>query len=471
MPLVAGVDSSTQSCKVLICDAASGQIVRSGHAPHPPGTSVNPEAWWQALQMALTQAGGLEDVAAVSIAGQQHGMVLLDKRGEVVRDALLWNDVRSASSARDLIADLETAEVSGEQQWAERTGLVPVASFTASKLRWVADNEKELMERAAAVCLPHDWLSWKLAGLTDIEKLKTDRSDASGTAYFSPSTGQYEIDLLMLATRGHDLLLPEVIGFSDTAYKVEALTIGAGMGDNAAAALGVGMSEGDVLVSVGTSAVVTALDSKASHDASGIVAGFASSMSNLFLPLACTLNGAELFDRYAKLFSVSLDELSELALRAEPGAAGIVTIPFFNGERTPNLPHATAQMLGLTATNFTKENVARSLFEGLLCGLAVAIEKISESGSEKIYLIGGAAKSKALRELAPQIFGRSVIVPKPGEYVALGAAKQAAASIGLDYSRWAVMESEELLGQPQPWLLARYQEAVEKLVESINNSV
>lgn len=471
MTLVAGVDSSTQSCKVLVCDAVTGQIIRSGQAPHPPGTEVNPEAWWQALQIAMKQAGGLEDVSALSIAGQQHGMVLLDNEGSVIRDALLWNDTRSASSARDLIADLETAESSGEKQWAERTGLVPVASFTASKLRWVADNEKDLMDRAAAVCLPHDWLSWKLAGSTDISDLKTDRSDASGTAYFSSSSEKFVEDLLMLATKGRALHLPEVIGFSDTAYKVNGLNIGAGMGDNAAAALGVGIKEREVLVSVGTSAVVTSLDSKASHDATGIVAGFLAAISDLFLPLACTLNGAELFDRYAKLFSISLDELSELALRASPGAAGIVTIPFFNGERTPNLPRATAQMQGLTATNFTKENVARSLFEGLLCGLAVAIDKISRDGGEKIYLIGGAAKSKALRELAPQIFGHTVIVPEPAEYVALGAAKQAAASLGIDYSSWAVLESKEFLGQPQPWLLARHQDAVNMLVESINDYV
>lgn len=426
MTLVAGVDSSTQSCKVLICDADSGRVVRSGRAPHPSGTEVHPDHWWQAFQVAAAEAGGLDDVAAISVGGQQHGMVLLDSDGVAVREALLWNDTRSAKAANDLISELATADEIGEQAWVNRVGLVPVASFTASKLRWVADNEPENMARAAAVCLPHDWLSWKIAGGTDISQIRTDRSDASGTAYFAAHTDTYDMELLRLATRGHELLLPRVVRFGEPAHTNGALLVGAGMGDNAAAAEGVGIEAGDILVSLGTSGVVTAVTSERPLDVSGVVAGFAAARPGFFLPLACTLNGAELFDSYAKLLGVSLDEFAELALSAEPGAAGVVTVPYFNGERTPNLPDARGSISGLSLANFSAANLARSVNEGLLSGLAFAMDRVTSSSAGKVYMVGGAAKSRAVREIAPAIFGRPVFFPDPAEYVALGAAKQAA---------------------------------------------
>ena len=160
MPLVAGIDSSTQSCKVLVCDGDTGEIVRSGTAPHPDGTEIDPQLWWAALQTAVDNAGGLDDVAAVSVGAQQHGMVCLDEGGEVVRDALLWNDTRSSSSAAELVDEL-----GGAAEWAKRIGVVPVAAITASKLRWLADHEPDHAAATAAVCLPHDWLTWRLTRL------------------------------------------------------------------------------------------------------------------------------------------------------------------------------------------------------------------------------------------------------------------------------------------------------------------
>src|SRR5690349_19590269 len=207
MPLVAGIDSSTQSSKVVVCDAETGELVRSGSAPHPEGTEVHPDAWWDALQQAIEAAGGLDDVAAISVGGQQHGMVCLDADGEVVRKALLWNDTRSADAAVDLINEL-----GGAAKWAQETGVVPVASITATKLRWLADNEPGNADRTAAVCLPHDWLTWKLSGSTDIADLVTDRSDASGTGYFSGADDSYKEDLLLLATRGRLPRVPRVLG-------------------------------------------------------------------------------------------------------------------------------------------------------------------------------------------------------------------------------------------------------------------
>ncbi len=212
MTLVAGIDSSTQSCKVLVCDGESGEIVRSGTAPHPDGTEIDPQLWWAALQTAVDNAGGLDDVAAVSVGAQQHGMVCLDEGGEVVRDALLWNDTRSSSSAAELVDEL-----GGAAEWAKRIGVVPVAAITASKLRWLADHEPDHAAATAAVCLPHDWLTWRLTGSTDIGELCTDRSDASGTGYFSAETNTYQHDLLELAMRGRRPSLPTVLGPNDAA--------------------------------------------------------------------------------------------------------------------------------------------------------------------------------------------------------------------------------------------------------------
>src|SRR5215212_1000057 len=205
MPLAAGVDSSTQSCKVQVVDATTGEIVRQGRAAHPDGTEVDPAAWLHALRSAIEQAGGLDDVAAVSVGGQQHGMVCLDDAGEVVRPALLWNDNRSARAALDL-----TEELGGPGAWADQIGVVPVASLTVTKLRWLAENEPEHARRTAAVCLPHDWLTWQLAGAGQLDALVTDRGDASGTGYWSTVEGTYRPDLLISAL-GHDAHVPTVL--------------------------------------------------------------------------------------------------------------------------------------------------------------------------------------------------------------------------------------------------------------------
>src|SRR5712691_9789433 len=202
--LVAGVDSSTQSCKVVIRDAETGALVREGHAPHPPGTEVDPAHWWEALGSAIGQAGGFADVAAISVAGQQHGMVCLDAAGDVVRPALLWTDTRSAAAAADLVAELGAGDRErGAAAWAAAVGSVPVAAFTVTKLRWLAEHEPEAMARSAAVCLPHDWLTWRLSG-GELDVLRTDRGDASGTGYWSAAAGAYRPDLLRLAA-GRDL--------------------------------------------------------------------------------------------------------------------------------------------------------------------------------------------------------------------------------------------------------------------------
>ncbi|MGV9769777.1 xylulokinase [Microbacterium sp. NPDC003461] len=457
MPLVAGVDSSTQNCKVVVRDLATGAVVRTGRAAHPDGSEVDPAAWWDALQAALAQAGGLGDVAAISIGGQQHGMVALDADGRVIRPALLWNDTRSAGAAADL-----TAEV-GAEEFARRTGLVPVASFTATKLRWLADAEPENAARVAAVALPHDWLTWRLRGYGPegesplgpvLDELVTDRSDASGTAYFDAASGAYDRELLGLALRrdASGIVLPRVLGPSESVAGgagslADGLVVGPGCGDNAGAALGLGASDGDVVVSIGTSGTVFAVTDAPVRDASGTVAGFADAAGG-YLPLIATLNAARVLDRIAALLGVDHGELGRLALAAEPGAGGLVLQPYFEGERTPNLPDATATLFGMTLAATTRENLARAAVEGMLSGLADGLDAVRAHGvtAERILLVGGAAQNPAVAAIAAQVFDAPVVVPEPGEYVAAGGAVQAAWALTGERPAWPV----SLSASPEP---------------------
>ncbi|GGP71870.1 xylulokinase [Saccharothrix coeruleofusca] len=456
MALVAGVDSSTQSCKVVVRDAETGALVREGRAPHPAGTEVHPDAWWDALQEAVSQAGGLADVEAVSVAAQQHGMVCLDDRGEVVRPALLWNDTRSAGAAAELIGEL-----GGPQAWAEAIGSVPVASLTVTKLRWLARNEPESVARTAAVCLPHDWLTWKLAG-GGLDALVTDRSDASGTGYWSPSTEDYRPDLLELAM-GKVPLLPRVVGPAE----LTAGRYGAGAGDNAAAALGVQIQPGDVVVSVGTSGTAFARSASAVADGTGIVNGFADA-EGTYLPLVCTLNASRVLDATAAMLGVDLAELSRLALSAPAGAGGLALVPYLEGERTPNKPDSTGALHGLRLDTATPAHLARAAVEGLLCSLADAIDALVAAGTplRRVLLIGGGARSEAVRRIAPAVFGCQVVVPAAGEYVADGAARQAAWAVsGADAPPlWSSLTSEVFEAEATPHVRERYAAARELTV-------
>ncbi|MEV6278778.1 xylulokinase [Nocardia sp. NPDC051832] len=419
MTRVAGVDSSTQSCKVVVCDADSGEILAQAQAAHPEGTEVPAEAWWAALGAA--GAGLLDQVDAIAVAGQQHGLVALDARGRPVRDALLWNDVRSAGAAEDLIAEL-----GGPQAWADRVGSVPVAAFTVAKLRWLADHEPDAADRAHTVLLPHDYLTWRLRG--EGAEPTTDRGDASGTGYWSPATGEYRKDLLALAFRDRIPHLPRVLEPAEAAgHTPSGVLVAAGTGDNAGAALGLGIEPGDVVVSLGTSGTVFARTATPSADNTGAIAGFASATGD-FLPLVCTLNAARVLTATADLLGVDLAELERLATQANPGADGIVLLPYLTGERTPNLPHATGTLHGLRPENMHPTNIARAAYEGMLCNMADALDHLHSTGVplNRILLIGGAAHSALVRTLTAQILNTPVTVPTPAEYVALGAARQAA---------------------------------------------
>jgi xylulokinase len=421
------------------------------------------------LQQAIALAGGLDDVAAVSVAGQQHGMVVLDEDGEVVRPALLWNDTRSAGAAADLIDDLGGGD-KGRQAWADAVGIVPVASFTLTKLRWLARTEPENAAKVAAVCLPHDWLTWKLSGAESLDTLRTDRSDASGTLYWSAKTNEYRTDLLELGF-GRRLITPEVLGPTGIAgHLPSGAPLGPGAGDNAAAAVGAGALPGDVVVSIGTSGTVFVSSEVAPDDPSGTVAGFAD-ITGRYLPIVVTLNAARILDAAGKMLGVDHDELSRLALSAPAGADGLVLVPYLEGERTPNRPDATGAIHGLTLKTSDPAHLARAAVEGMLCALADGLDALVAHGARanRIVLVGGGARSVAVRKIAPALFGLPVLVPPPGEYVADGAARQAAwVTAGGDLPpEWSAENPEVYEDSSVPLIREQYAVARDRVVDRV----
>jgi xylulokinase len=433
VPLVLGVDSSTQSTKALLVDADDGTVVDQRVARHPAGTEVDPRAWLSAVDDAT--AGLLERADAIAVGGQQHGMVALDADGAPVRDALLWNDTRSATQAADLVAEL-----GGPQACAEALGSVLVASFTSTKLRWLRDHEPEIAAHVAQVLLPHDYVSAHLAAPGT--PAFTDRGDASGTGYFDARTASWRHDLLAAAL-GHDAALPRIVGPGEVAATTpDGRRLASGTGDNMGAALGLDLTAADVLVSIGTSGVASTIAAAPVADATGTVTGFADAAGG-YLPMVTTMNAAGILDLQCRWLGVDHDELARLALESSPGAGGVTLSPYYGGERTPNRPDARGTWTGLSPST-TRADLARAAVEALLCSLADAVDAlVAQTGVEpsRVLLVGGASRNPAVRTLAPAILGREVVLPAPGEYVARGAARQAA---------WALAGSDVPPSWPLP---------------------
>lgn len=458
--LVAGIDSSTQSVKVVIRNAHTGELVREGKASHPEGTEVDPAAWITALNKAFDNAGGILDISAISIAAQQHGFIALDEKGKVIRNALLWNDLRSAKAASDL-----NQEFGGPRATAEAVGSILVASFTVSKLRWMVESEPENAKKLAAIALPHDWISWQLQGGNNLESLFTDRSDASGTGYFSPVSNEYRKDLLKIALKDkRDIHLPRVAKFDQFAGQTsKGIPIAAGAGDNAAAGFGLGAKSGDLIISLGTSGTAFFVSESASSDPSGAVAGFAD-LTGRFLPLVCTLNAARVLDTVSKLLGVDHDEIGRLALSAKPGAQGLTLLPYFEGERTPNRPDARGLLAGITNQNLSQENIARAAIESILCSLIDSFEALKSTGAniDRVLVIGGAAKNPGVGPIASAILAREVLTFPPREFVADGAARQAAWALLGETPDWSIPDVVSYLEKPAEFVLEQHRSLKEK---------
>lgn len=421
-PLVVGVDSSTQSTKVLVVDTATGEVVARGQAPHEVTAQrdSDPEQWWRALSEALAQCGpAARRAAAVSVAGQQHGLVVLDADGRPVRNALLWNDTRSAPQRDRLVAEL-----GGPAAWAERIGSVPPPSFTLTKWAWLREHEPAAAAAARAVRLPHDYLTGRLTGQGTTAGT-TDRGDASGTGWWSSATQEYDARLLDHVGLDQSLL-PRVVPTGEPAGTVaaglplpEGILVAGGTGDNMAGALGLGLLPGHPVLSLGTSGTVYAVSEHRPADPTGTVAGFADALHG-WLPLACTLNCTLAVDRIAALLGRDREAV-------EPGGEAVL-LPFLDGERTPDLPRASGLLHGLRQET-TGGQVLQAAYDGAVFALLQALDLVLDEAADPnapLTLIGGGARGTAWRETVRRLTGRPVQVPVAEELVALGAAAQAA---------------------------------------------
>ncbi|MFH8747494.1 FGGY family carbohydrate kinase [Streptomyces rimosus] len=435
MGIVAGLDSSSESTRIVVCDADTGAVIRQGYAPHPAekGHEIDPQAWLMSLGEAAGN-GLLEGVQAIGVSAQQHGMLPLDADGALVRAALVGNDKRAQSAAADL-----TDALGGRAAWTQAVGAVPHAAQPLTKLRWLARNEPANAARVAEVLQPHDWLVWQLLGRP--ARRTTDRGGASGTGYWSAAAGAYRPDLVELAL-GHQVRLPEVLGPSGTAgFTPEGLLISAGTGETMAAAFGLGVGAGDAVVSLGASGSVFGIHHEALADSNGTITSFADA-TGMHLPVVHTSNAVRVLRGTAEMLGTDLTGLSELALKSTPGSYGLVLLPYLEGERTPHLPHTAGSLHGLRRESMKPEHLARAAFEGMLCGLADALDVLRGRGVEvrRVFLLGAAAELGAVQAAAPGLFGAQVVVPQPADYAALGAARQAAWALGAAHGTLAPHE-------------------------------
>lgn len=441
MPIVAGVDSSTQSTTVVLHDAETGVLLGIGSAPHtatfPPISEQEPAEWWEALIAALAAArasAGVSpaDIVGISVAAQCHGLVPLGEGDEVLRPAKLWNDTTSAPQSERLRQALSPEE------WQSRVGSVPPPAFTISKLLWLRENEPDVYARLRRVALPHDWLTLKLTG-----RLVSDRSDASGTGYFDASTGRYDEGILALVDENRDWrgVMPEVLGPGEPAGTVAdevaacigvapGAVVGCGAGDQHASALGLGVVPGDAVFVLGTSGVVYGRHDRPVQEPTGEVNSVADAAGG-YLPLVCTLNAAKVTDTVARLLGVDHGRLSELALSAPRTADRPVLSAFFDGERSPDRPGARGALAGIS-TSTTREELALAAYEGVILGLERGRRMLEAAGLSMdgdVICSGGGSASAAYLQVLADVTGRPVVTIDQPQPVATGMAIQAAALV------------------------------------------
>ncbi|MET7637955.1 FGGY family carbohydrate kinase [Streptomyces sp. NPDC005438] len=430
MGIVAGLDSSSEYTRLVVCDTDRGEVLRQGYAAHPEQRD-DPQSWLLSLGEAA-EGGLLSEVQAIGVAAQP-GLVPLDGAGLPVRNALLGHDRAMQTAAAELV-DL----LGGRQAWTEAVGTVPRPTHPVTKLRWLARTEPEAAGRVAEVLQPHDWLSWQLLGRPD--QRATDRGDASGSGYWSAVTGEYRPDLVEVAL-GHPASLPRVLGPAEPAGRTpEGLLISAGTGETMAAAFGLGVGVGDAVVSLGASGSVFSVHHEPLVDPTGTISSYADATGR-HLPVVRTLNAMRVLRGAAEMLGTDLEGLSRLALESTPGAYGLVLLPYLEGERTPELPHTAGSLHGLRRESMRPEHLARAAVEGMLCGLADALDLLRGRGVaiRRVFLLG--PQLPVLHKLAPALWGVPVVVPEPSDYTALGAARQAA---------WALAGSQEPPHWPEP---------------------
>ncbi len=442
MKTTLGIDLGTQNIKVLFYDYENKKTVACESAPlnlyqDDCGSAEQHAHWWiKALRDALNQIPSpiKESVIAISVSGQQHGFVPIDQHGEVLAPVKLWCDTSTEQECQEIMNRL-----GGEKKCVELTGNKIFSGYTASKVLAFKKRHKELYSQLETILLPHDYLNYWLTGEKCMEV-----GDASGTGFFNVSKREWSSEVLTAIDSDRDLTvcLPspnisnKLIGsITRTAAQKTGLPVGVpvaiGGGDNMMGAIGTGnISEGRATVSLGTSGTVYAYSSKPVLDQAGNIAAFCSS-SGGWLPLLCTMNCTVTTELFRSLLNVSINDFDDAVSLAPAGSNGVLTLPFFNGERTPNLPRAKGCILGLDSQNTNKENVFRSGVEGATFALKFGIEELRRLGLEtnEIILTGGGTKSSIWRQIVSDIMGVQVNVLQQDEGAAFGAALQALAAI------------------------------------------
>ena len=481
-----GIDCGTQGTKALLVTDA-GQAAGRGYARHELIEKTNgareqePRWWVQALIAAVRGAaagtpGALRDVRALGVSGQQHGLVVLDERMEVIRPAKLWNDTETAPQNAELIARL-----GGREAWFERFGMVPLTGYTASKLLWLQQNEPVNFARIRHILLPHEYLNWWLTG-----QMRAEYGDASGTAFFDSRKRAWTREVLDAIDGGTGQLcaaLPALIGPDDSIGRVRPevaeelglsreCLVAAGGGDNMMGAIGTGnVREGVVTLSLGTSSTVYSFAKEPVLDATGNVAAFCSS-SGGWLPLVCTMNATNVVTAAVELIGRTVADIDGALARTHPGADGLVFLPFLNGERTPDLPGAKGTLTGISSTNFTQDHLVRAAVEGVSFGVLNGLDLVMSGRYPKVLqVIGGGARSRGWRQLLADAAAAPVQVPTEEEAGCLGAAIQArvayARAVGTPVSfdeaaaAWTQVDASRT-AWPRPELEEAYRNARER---------
>ena len=439
--MYAGVDCGTQSTKVVILDEAL-RIIGEASSEHrlisgANGRREQEPQWWidafeQAFAAAVAHAGiSASEVRAIGVSGQQHGMVAIDEAGNPVYPGKLWNDTESAGENAALIEQL-----GGDTGCLDKLGLILQTGYTASKVAWLRAHHREAYDRIATLLLPHDYLNFYLTG----ERV-AEPGDASGTGYFDTRTRTWRKDVFAIIAPELDpnQVLPRLIQSHEPAGQVRAtiakrlglgnsVVVSSGGGDNMMGAIGTGnIVPGVLTLSLGTSGTVYACSEQPAVSPNGLAANFCASHGG-WLPLICTMNVTAATTLVRQLLGLDVAAFNQAVARAPIGADGIVALPFFNGERVPALPQASASVLGLTSLNMSGDNLCRAVLEGATFGLRYGRDLLGELGiaPSAIRLIGGGAKSPQWRQIVADVMNVELVCPQVGEAAALGAALQAA---------------------------------------------
>jgi xylulokinase len=438
--LLLGIDSGTQSTKVVVVDARDGKVLASAAQEYdllpdlPPGAKEqHPHTWRDAtasgIRRALRQAKAVAaEVQAIGVSGQQHGFVPLDSSGEVIRPAKLWCDTSTAAECEEIMA-----KAGGLKPTIRALGNAVLPGFTASKILWLKKHEPKNYQRLATVLLPHDYLNFWLTGQKVMEY-----GDASGTALLDVRRRRWASAILKAIDPDLAAKLPPLIGSDEPAGTLQPATaklldlnpgvlVSAGGGDNMMGAIGTGNTRAGVITaSFGTSGTIYACAEKPVVDPKGEIAAFCDS-TNRWLPLLCTMNVTVATEMVREDFGWSHEKYAAEAARIPAGSDGLVLLPYFEGERTPNVPEGTGVWFGVNQRTFEAGHFARAAMEGVTLGMNYGLRRLAELGVKptQIRATGGGAKSKVWRQLMADIFDTEVVTLKVSEGAAYGAALQA----------------------------------------------